>query len=122
MCDGTVLPRGRCRAMRQRVLIVEDELFVAMDLEQVLGEAGCEVCGVAASEDRALSIALDTQPEFAVVDIHLAQGDGRVVARELTDRYGTAVLFATAHCEDLPELARTGALGCITKPYDTADV
>jgi CheY-like chemotaxis protein len=65
---------------------------------------------------------VEARPQFAVVDIHLACGDARIVAKELSGRYGTAVLFATAHCDDLAELARTGALGCLTKPYDPDDV
>ncbi|HLZ84680.1 MAG TPA: hypothetical protein VKQ54_14030, partial [Caulobacteraceae bacterium] len=66
-----------------RVLIVEDDPFIATDLEGALSAAGCEVCGVAASEGVALEMARATRPAFAVVDVHLSPGDGRVVAREL---------------------------------------
>jgi DNA-binding response OmpR family regulator len=105
-----------------RVLIVEDDPFIASDLEGVLSGAGCEVCGVAASEGMALKMADATRPAFAVVDVQLSPGDGRVVARELFRRYNTAVLMATAHCQESEKLAATGAVACLPKPYPTEDV
>jgi DNA-binding response OmpR family regulator len=105
-----------------RVLIVEDDPFIAMDLEGVLSEAGCDICGVAGSEAEALRLAEATRPPFAVVDVRLSPGDGRVVARELLRHYDTAVLMATAHTRELDNLAATGALACLPKPYSADDV
>ena len=105
-----------------RVLIVEDDPFIASDLEGALSEAGCEVCGVAPSERVALKMADATRPAFAVVDVQLSPGDGRVVARELFRRYNTAVLMATAHCQESENLAATGAVACLPKPYPIEDV
>lgn len=105
-----------------RVLIVEDDPFTALVLEAELLGAGCDVCGVEASQEGALRNAEVTRPAYAVVDVQLAPGDGRVVARTLFERYGTAVLLATAHCGDLADLARTGAAGCLPKPYWPQDV
>src|ERR1700691_737223 len=93
-----------------------------MDLEGVLSDAGCDVCGVAASEAEALRMGEATRPAFAVVDVHLSPGDGRVVARELFRRYNTAVLMATAHSQKSDDLAATGAVACLSKPYPTEDV
>ncbi|MDB5480557.1 MAG: response regulator receiver [Caulobacteraceae bacterium] len=105
-----------------RVLIVEDDAVISTDLEGVLEAAGCEVCGVAASERAALRMAEATHPPFAVVDVRLSPGDGRVVARELCDRYDTVVLLATAHIDHPEDLAATGAFGCLPKPYEMEDV
>jgi DNA-binding response OmpR family regulator len=108
--------------VKLRVLIVEDDPFIAMDLEGVLSDAGCDVCGVAASEAEALRMGEATRPPFAVVDVRLSPGDGRVVARELCRQYATAVLMATAHSRESDNLAATGALACLPKPYSTDDV
>jgi DNA-binding response OmpR family regulator len=105
-----------------RVLIVEDEALVALDVEGALSEAGWEVCGVSGSESEALKLAEATRPPFAVVDVRLSPGGGRIVARELSRRFGTAVLLATAHCDDKADLARTGAVACLPKPYRADDV
>ena len=100
-----------------RVLIVEDEALVAMDVEDALTQAGYDVCGVASSEAQALSMADRTHPQFAIVDINLNPGDGRVVARLLRRRHGTAVLFATGQYDDIRRLDNSGAIACLPKPY-----
>jgi DNA-binding response OmpR family regulator len=106
---------------KSRVLIVEDDALVALDVSQALHDAGFEVCGVAASEDEAIEEARRTRPDFAIVDVSLSPGDGRAVARALSERR-TAVLFATGQCEDVRRLAGSGAVACLPKPYDAADV
>lgn len=108
--------------MKLPVLIVEDDPLIALDLECVLLDAGYDICGVAASEEEALRIGAATTPGFAVVDVRLSPGDGRVVARELVRRHETAVLMATAHSRELDNLAATGALACLPKPYSADDV
>ncbi len=105
-----------------KVLIVEDNPIVAMDLEHELTRVGYDVCGVASSEAAALTAAEATRPPFAVVDVMLWPGDGRVVARQLVERYGTAVLFATSVCGDISDLAATGAVACLPKPYSPSDI
>ena len=104
------------------VLIVEDDPFISLDLQGALAQVGCDILGVAPSEAEALKIGDETRPPFAVVDLRLSPGDGRVVARELVERYNTAVLRATAHVNDPEDLAATGALGCLPKPYEIDDV
>jgi DNA-binding response OmpR family regulator len=105
-----------------RVLIVEDDALIAMDVEEALQSAGYIVCGIAASETEALAMAIRTHPDFAVVDISLSPGDGRVVARELWRIHHTAVLFATGQCEELRGLLNSGAIACLPKPYQAAAV
>lgn len=105
-----------------RVLIVEDDALIAMDVEDALLEAGYDVCGVAASEIEALAMAGQTPPAFAVVDVRLSPGDGRVVARELWRRHHTAVLFATGQSEEVRGLVGSGAIACLPKPYQAESV
>jgi response regulator NasT len=106
----------------RRVLIVEDDPLISLELELVLAQAGWEICGTAFSENRASQLAEANKPPFAVIDVRLSPGDGRVVASELAARYGTAILFTTAHCDDTADLARTGAIACLPKPYEPDDV
>ncbi len=107
---------------KARVLIVEDDPLIALDVGDALTDAGYEVCGIADSQAQALWLADETHPDFAVVDITLSPGDGRVVARELFKRHHTEVLFATGQCKDLEHLAGSGALACLPKPYDATEV
>src|SRR5579872_849864 len=103
------------------VLVVEDHFVASLEVEQALIAADYEVCAVARLEEAALDLAAELAPDFAVVDIALDPGDGRVVAREMARR-GTAVLFVTGQCEEVASLSGAGALGCLPKPYDPDDV
>jgi DNA-binding response OmpR family regulator len=99
-----------------RVLIVEDESLIALSVEDALTDAGHIVSGIAASQAEAIEFAAAEPPDCAVVDIRLASGDGRIVARALAAQ-GVAVLFATGQCHEVKDLSHTGALGCLPKPY-----
>jgi len=104
------------------VLIVEDDYLIALDVEQELIAAGFEVCGVASSQAEALELAEQLRPDLAIVDINLAPGDGRIVAKALHDGFGTTVMFATAQCDDVATLNGSGAIACLPKPYSAAIV
>jgi two-component system, response regulator PdtaR len=105
-----------------RVLIVEDDPLIAMDLEGALSDAGWQVCGTASSVAEALRLGEATRPTFAIVDVGLSRGDGRVVAEELVRRYDTVVLMTTGRGQEFESLAATGALACLPKPYDAERV
>jgi CheY-like chemotaxis protein len=100
-----------------RILIVEDEILIALELESLLQDAGHDVVGIAASSTEALALGRDLKPDLAFVDIHLADGPTGVdVARHLTDQHHVTVLFMTANAKRIPE-DFAGAQGVIAKPY-----
>jgi two-component system, response regulator PdtaR len=100
-----------------RILIVEDEFLIALELESLLQDAGHNVVGIAASSDEAVALGRELSPDLAFVDIHLADGlTGIDVARELSDQHGVTVLFMTANAKRIPE-DFAGARGVIAKPY-----
>jgi DNA-binding response OmpR family regulator len=105
-----------------RVLVVEDEPVIAMIVEETLHQAGVDTVAVAISEWGALIVAESFHPTHALVDLKLAPGDGRVVARELRRRFNTAVVYATAWMSLVvrdPDVVPGVAL---SKPYDPAIV
>ena len=100
-----------------RILIVEDEILIALELESLLQDAGHEVVGIAASFDEAIAIGSDLSPDLAFVDIHLADGPTGVdVARQLARDFGIMVLFMTANTKRIPD-DFVDAHGVIAKPY-----
>lgn len=102
-------------ASRLRVLIVEDEALVALDIEAMVELAGHEPVGLADDHDSAVELAAETGPDLALVDIQLSQGDsGLDVAASLKER-GIPVIFATGNCPR--ERGEGLALGCLHKPY-----
>ena len=99
-----------------RLLIVEDEPFIAMDLEMIAAARGHEVVGVAATLDEAVDQQAQAQPEAAFVDINLLDGfTGVDVARRLA-REGVRVGFVTGNLEQVPE-DFAGAAGAVDKPF-----
>src|ERR671939_302534 len=98
-----------------RILIVEDELVIAIDLEETLSEEGYQVAGIARESKTALGLAQRLRPDLALVDVHLVDGDtGPEIARHLKEM-GIPVLFMTANASTLPD-GMAGALGAIPKP------
>lgn len=100
-----------------RVLIVEDEALLAMQLESFLEEQGHEVVGVAVNSAQAPRMAAKARPDLALVDIHLTDGPtGVEVGRAMAQELGLAVVFMTANPKRIPE-DFVGAIGVVPKPY-----
>ena len=99
------------------VLIVEDEVLLATELEFLLDEVGCHTVGHAMSSDEAVTMANDLHPDLALVDVHLRDGPtGVEVARTIAHDCGGVALFMTANVKRLPD-DFAGACGVIGKPY-----
>ena len=101
-----------------RVLIVEDEALLAMDIETMVEDAGHRVVGEAASLYDVEAMRDDVAPDVAFVDIQLARGtSGLDVSRLIRRRWATAmVVFVTANPLKIPE-DYAGAHGVIPKPF-----
>ena len=105
----------------RRILIVEDELFVAMDIETVVIKAGHEVVGFAGTAERAVALAGEKRPDLVLMDIRLAgDRDGIDAAIEIRQRFDIPSLIISAHGDaQTRERARPArALGFIPKPFD----
>ncbi len=104
--------------MTARILIIEDEALVAMELRFVLEDLGHEVVGTAADAKAARTLAAEAEIDLALVDIHLSDGaTGIELGRELGQDMGITVLFMTAN----PGMVRNGVagtIGVLTKPTD----
>src|ERR1700733_14878246 len=81
-----------------RLLIVEDEVFVAMDAEAILMGAGHEVIAMATSADAAVVKTADLLPDLVFMDIRLVgERDGIDAALEIKQRFGIPIIFVTAN-------------------------
>ena len=101
-------------------MIVEDQAILAMEIEMVLADVGCDVVGCAMDQASAFAVADRERPDLAFVDVNLLDGlTGPQIARRLVEDYGSAVVFLTANPEQIPE-GFAGALGAVSKPFDEA--
>src|ERR1700754_2482493 len=120
--DWIFAPQGRCSKMSEapRVMIVEDQYFVAVDCELQLRSVGIECVGLATTAAEALDIAEREHPDFVLMDIRLASvADGVEAAIVLYERLGIRCIFASAHADATTrKLAeRAHPLGWLDKPY-----
>jgi CheY-like chemotaxis protein len=103
-------------------MLVEDEPFIALDLETIIAALGHNVVGVADCLSGAIVLAETSKPEAAFIDVNLRDGfTGLDVARALRDRFGIRFGFVTGNPEQLP-IDRCGALGVIEKPFTDEDI
>lgn len=101
-----------------KILIIEDEIFAALHLEEVVRQLGCSVVGIAADAEAALRLAEKEPADLALVDINLRDGPtGPRLARDIATRYGTKVIFVTGNPEQAP-MDIEGVLGVVPKPVN----
>lgn len=101
----------------KRILIVEDEYFIAHDICDFLRECGADIVGPACRLEQGITLAQETKPlDFAVLDVNLAGKSAVAIARTLKDRdipfmflTGYDAGFVAEEFFDAP---------CITKPFD----
>jgi len=98
-----------------KVLVVEDETIVAMLLEQMLEELGCEVVGVAGQVGPAADLARSADMDVAILDMNLAGQSVDPVAEALAARKAPFV-FASGYGED-GLTARWRGRPVLTKPF-----
>ena len=102
-----------------RVLIIEDEPIIALDIQELVERCGHSVVGIAATESEAVALARAERPGLVLADINLgAGGDGAsAVARILRDQT-VPVIFVTAYPERLLTGEAVEPAFIITKPFD----
>ena len=112
--------RDRLRAASAtRVLIIEDEPIIAMDLHQLVENAGHQVVGVASSEAEAVAIAEREAPGLVLADVNLGQGgDGTAAVERILARHAMPVIFVTAYPERLLTGLRVEPAFVIAKPFE----
>ena len=118
--DGfqVVAPTDRSKPIS--ILIVEDEALIASYIEEVLGESGFRVAGIAASGPEALSLAAENSPALALVDIRLTGPiDGIELACQLREKFAVPAIFLSGLIDaQTTERAQAAhPLGFLPKPF-----
>lgn len=106
-------------AAAARVLVVEDEYFVGLELEVALQEAGYEVVAVVVSSDEAIAAAAAARPDIIVMDVRLIGArDGVDAAIEIRRRFDIGSLFVTAYSDPATKARADAAkpVGWLSKP------
>ncbi len=111
------------RETATRVLIIEDEPIIALDLESIVRDLGHQVSGIAATASEALALFKADPPGLVLADIQLADGSSGIDAvRDILANNALPVIFITAFPERLLTGTRPEPTFLITKPFRTATV
>ena len=98
-----------------RILVVEDEIFIALEIEEQLRRLGCEVIGPVGRLERALELARTPALDGALLDVTIKGGFSFPVAAELRQR-DVPVIFSTGYAPKSLPAAYQG-LPCLRKPF-----
>lgn len=108
---------------RSRVLIIEDEPIIAMDIETIVRDLGHDVTGVAVTRDEAVALALEDRPGLVLADIQLADDSSGIDAvKDILAEFAVPVIFITAFPERLLTGERPEPTFLITKPFQRSTV
>lgn len=108
-----------------RVLVVEDESIIALDIQTSLQNAGYQVVSIATCAEEALNDAAVLQPDLVLMDIRLRGAmDGVETAEQIRQTWQLPVIFLTAHADEntLLRAKKTQPFGYILKPFEDREL
>lgn len=108
-----------------RIMVVEDERIVALDLAATLGELGYSIAGMATRGEEAIEQARLLNPNLILMDVRLGgQIDGIQAAQTIRAQRDVPVIYLTAHSdtETLRRAAHSAASGYLVKPFKAPEL
>ncbi|HYP12939.1 MAG TPA: response regulator [Bryobacteraceae bacterium] len=110
--------------MKARILIVEDESIVQLDLQRRLQRMGHSVVGMASKGEDAIAKAIELKPDLVIMDVRLEGSmDGLEAARRIQAEQRTPVVYVTAYASTIEQALTPDILGpCVSKPFRTTEL
>ena len=107
------------RVASVRVLVIEDEAVIALDVADIVRNAGHEVVGIAATEKAAIDLAAKHSPHLVLADIQLRGSDSGISAvNQIMKSMSVPVIFVTGFPERLLTGKQVEPAFVISKPFD----
>jgi AmiR/NasT family two-component response regulator len=106
-----------------KVIVVEDESLIRMDVVATLQEAGYEVIGEGADGEEAVRLATELEPDLVVMDIKMPKLDGISAAEKIAElKIPVVLLTAFSQADLVTRAAAAGAMAYVTKPFKPSDL
>ncbi len=105
-----------------RILVAEDEALIRMDLVEMLQEAGYEVIAQATNGEEAISLALEHQPDLAILDVKMPVLDGISAAEKIIATAPVLMLTAFSQRELIDRARDAGVMAYVVKPFTIGDL
>ena len=109
----------------KRIMIVEDESIISLDIKSNLLKLGYEIAGVAASGDSAIRKIQDSQPDLILMDIHLkGEMTGIDVSKKVKSSFHIPIVYLTANSDDSTFQAanQTDPYAYLLKPFTAKEL
>lgn len=107
---------------RYKILVAEDETLIRMDLVEMLQDAGYEVIAQAANGEEAIALALEHQPDLAILDVKMPVLDGISAAEKIISVAPVLMLTAFSQKELIERAKDAGAMAYVVKPFTINDL
>ncbi|WP_144553073.1 ANTAR domain-containing response regulator [Peribacillus simplex] len=110
--------------MVKRILVVEDESIVLLDITIMLKDAGFDVVGHARNGEKAIELAHELQPDLVLMDIKMPKMNGLKASDVISNTFQIPVLLLTAFSqrEYIDEAKRANIVGYLVKPITEANL
>ena len=105
-----------------RILVAEDEALIRMDLVEMLQEAGYEVIAQASNGEEAIALALEHQPDLAILDVKMPILDGISAAEKIIATAPVLMLTAFSQRELIDRARDAGVMAYVVKPFTIGDL
>jgi len=110
---------------KAKILIVEDEQIIALEIRRKLESMGYDVSAIVSSGEEAVRMAEELHPDLVLMDIILqGEMDGVEAAGQIHTRFDIPVVYVTANISDarLEDIARSEPFGCLFKPFENMEL
>jgi len=107
---------------RIRILVAEDEALIRMDLVEMLQEAGYEVVAQATNGEEAIALAIEHQPDLAILDVKMPILDGISAAEKIISIAPVLMLTAFSQRELVDRARDAGVMAYVVKPFTISDL
>ena len=108
-----------------KILIVEDELIVAKDIQHNLERLGYDVIGIASEMEESLQLVGEKEPDVVLMDIMLRNGESGIdIANAIRKDFKIPVIFLTAYADvaTIEKAKKAESYGYILKPFKSVDL
>jgi CheY-like chemotaxis protein len=112
-------------AEKIKILLVEDEFFIALLLQMSLERSGYEVGDPVSTGEEAIKCVAQERPDVVLMDIRLAGAlDGIEAAREIVARYAVPIIFMTGYSDEetVKQAQALHPLAILTKPVSPPEI
>lgn len=106
-----------------RILIIEDDIWIANHLQDILQSDGHTIVGIAKTAERAVELARDTKPNLIISDVRLEDGSSGIISTiEIQRQNRIPTIFVTAFPEMVERLRPISCAAIIAKPFNDNEV